>query len=511
MPKRKLSFEYKCDDKLLDLVLYINDELLISFVLSFLSQSEIQAYSYSCKSNRNLTLRCGLIHYNLNRSASINYYHSGLGEINTELSEKIRNQMFLGARITGLDLSGILYRILDENILGSNLEKLDVTSYVGDISNLGYVRELRCQMYRWGTDMFLDVSPLSKVHKLTIEGRDFEFSPMSQMYMNLKGIESFSNVHELYLKHCIIPDLSLLAKIHTLTLSDVKDSNGDIRDVSMLSSVHTLTLENLPELADVTSLGTIKDLHLKKCNKITNLCKQNPDYEEENVFVHKVTLTECEGIIYLGDLSNVCDLTLDSCYNIDEDLYLSSAAKLTLKRYEIAGYLLLYALNTWDRALENLLDLTLDSCFIGAECLNVCTSFPKLTLINCTGLPWSEDGKYTTFKNFYSVNDITIDSCPDFRFVYQLPRVDKLTLRNCVSITEVSILKSIKDLSLDNCQNIRDISSVLKAPKISIKNCGPNPSFVINRINIPQCHVCLGKRFFILKLFINTMHLTMQI
>ena len=100
MVKRKGVSESKSDyNSPRDLVFYINDIHLISIILNFLTQSEIKWYSQTSKSNRELTLKLGLIKYMLKPNQSKAFYKNGLGEIN-ELGGSIVYQVLKGVKIT---------------------------------------------------------------------------------------------------------------------------------------------------------------------------------------------------------------------------------------------------------------------------------------------------------------------------------------------------------------------------------------------------------------------------
>ena len=121
MVKRKKVSESKREiSNLRDLVCYINDVLLIAIILKFLTQREIKCYSHSSKSNRELTLRLGLIKYMLKSDASIAFYKNGLGLVD-EFGRRIAYQVLKGVKITSLDLEGTDYEVLDKNILGPHL------------------------------------------------------------------------------------------------------------------------------------------------------------------------------------------------------------------------------------------------------------------------------------------------------------------------------------------------------------------------------------------------------
>ena len=126
-----------------DFVSYLSDVHLISYILIYLFLSEIRAYSFTCKGNRDLTLNLGLIKYKLKDGCSKYFYENGIGLIN-EIGEKIRFQVVKGARIVSLNLSSTLYEALDENIVGPYLEKLILKwcRQLKYVSNLGYVKEL---------------------------------------------------------------------------------------------------------------------------------------------------------------------------------------------------------------------------------------------------------------------------------------------------------------------------------------------------------------------------------
>ena len=77
---------------------YLSDVHLISCILIYLYQSEIRAYSYTCKGNRESTLNLGLIKYKLTWWYSKCFYKNGQGEIN-EIAKKIRLQVVKGQEL----------------------------------------------------------------------------------------------------------------------------------------------------------------------------------------------------------------------------------------------------------------------------------------------------------------------------------------------------------------------------------------------------------------------------
>ena len=298
-----------------DLVSYLSDVHLISCILIYLSLCEIQAYSYTCKGNRELTLHLGLIKYILTKECSKLLYHSklfyesGFGVIN-EIGEKIRLQVVKGARIISLDLSHTLYEALDENILGPYLEILLLPrcKQLKYVSNLGYVKELNllsCPKVR-------DVSGLGKVHKLTLGGG-------YDNPVNLEGVEALCNVHDLIIVICTITDLSPFSNINTLTLTNCPN----VTDVSALSNVSKLTLTNFPLVTDISALNTVKDLNIWFFPLITDISALST--------VPKLKFGGCTGITDVSALHTVQDLSLQQLHNITDVSMLSSVPKLEIK------------------------------------------------------------------------------------------------------------------------------------------------------------------------------------
>ena len=265
-----------------DLIFYINDVLLIAIILKFLSQSEIRCYSHSSKSNREITLKLGLIKYMLSRESSRAFYQNGLGMVDA-LGRRISNQVSKGVKITSLNLWKTDYEVLDENILGPYLEKLTLwyCFNLRDVSNLGYVRELELS----GCRKVRDVGALGKVYRLLIGG-DYE-NPVSY-----EGIEALSNVHELGISNCTITDVSPLSNIHNLTLWDCPN----LTDISPLSSVQKLKLGFCQGIIDVDALHTVSDLTLHSCHSITDVSRLSS--------VPKLKIINCEGITNWGTIKH---------------------------------------------------------------------------------------------------------------------------------------------------------------------------------------------------------------
>ena len=307
--KRKGNIEFKREEsKSRDLISHLSDIHLISYVLIYLSLSEIRSYSYTCKGNRKLTLHLGLNKYKLHKTYSKCFYKNGVGEMN-EIGEKIRLQVVKGARIISLDLSNILYETLDENILGIYLEilLLGQCKELKYVSNLGYVKELKlleCPKVK-------DVSGLGKVHKLAIGGKYGD--PVT-----LEGVEALCNVHDLELKYCAITDLSPFSNINTLTLIGCTN----VTDVSALSNVSKLSLQNFTRVADISALSTVKDLHIWYFPLVTDISALST--------VPKLYIGYCTGIIDVSVLHTVADLTLIRLDKITDVSMLSSIPKLKI-------------------------------------------------------------------------------------------------------------------------------------------------------------------------------------
>ena len=267
-----------------DLFFYINDVHLISIILSYLKQSEIKGFSYTSKSNRELTLKLKLIKYMLKRFPSEAFYKNGLGLVD-ELGGRIAYQVLKGVKITSLNLNDTDYEVIDENILGPHLEKLSLIYCMQliDISNLGYVRELELSM----CPKVRDVGALGKVYKLSIGG--------SGIPVSYEGIEALSNVHELVIYNCTITDVSPLANVHNLALYNCPN----LTDISSLSSVQKLTLDNCQAIIDVDALHTVPDLTLNCCNSITDVSRLS--------CVPKLNIITCIGITNWGAIPHICE------------------------------------------------------------------------------------------------------------------------------------------------------------------------------------------------------------
>ena len=262
-----------------DLIFYINDVLLIAIILKFLSQSEIRCYSHSSKSNREITLKLGLIKYMLSRESSRAFYQNGLGMVDA-LGRRISNQVSKGVKITSLNLWKTDYEVLDENILGPYLEKLTLwyCFNLRDVSNLGYVRELELS----GCRKVRDVGALGKVYKLILGG--------AVDTATYEGFKTLSNLYYLEIRNCTITDVSPLSNVHNLTLI----SCPNLTDVSSLSSVQKLSLYYCVGIIDVDKLRTVPDLTLDNCPLITDVSRLSS--------VPKLKIFNCTGITDWGTI-----------------------------------------------------------------------------------------------------------------------------------------------------------------------------------------------------------------
>ena len=104
------KYRIKLQEECRDLIYYISDIYLLSYILNFLSQRDIRNYSYTNKLNRGLILQLGLIKYRLKGhtkldgfNASREFYRSGLGGYSI-VGGKINYQVKKGAKITSLNL-----------------------------------------------------------------------------------------------------------------------------------------------------------------------------------------------------------------------------------------------------------------------------------------------------------------------------------------------------------------------------------------------------------------------
>lgn len=82
----------------------------------------------------------------------------------------------------------------------------------------------------------------------------------------VKDVSILAGVHTLDLSNCGgITDVSSLGGVHVLYLNDCQG----IRDVSMLGGAHTLFLSRCKGITDVFSLGRVQTLNLDYCQGIT--------------------------------------------------------------------------------------------------------------------------------------------------------------------------------------------------------------------------------------------------
>jgi len=139
----------------------------------------------------------------------------------------------------------------------------------------------KCSLYnfrfRFRLSKVTDVSFLSSVHTLTLEGMPgvTDVSALSKVdtlkLWDLPGVtdvSALSTVHTLTLEEMRrVEDVSALSTVHTLTLGNM----ARVTDVSALSTVHTLTLANMPGVADVSALSTVQTLTLYGMDGVTDV------------------------------------------------------------------------------------------------------------------------------------------------------------------------------------------------------------------------------------------------
>jgi len=242
-----------------------------------------------------------------------------------------------------------------------------------------------------------------------------------------KDLHLLSNKKDITITNSKCTDFSVLKNIEYL---EINNSN-----VSLISftGVRTLILFDFMFLRDLSTLSNIEDLTLHYCHNVeditplANIRTLNLIYCRLIINVaplanvHKLYLRSCNGILDVSPLCKVYDLTLDTCVGIEDVSALGGVHNLKITRCPVNDF----------SALGTVYNLYIES----------------LTLDDVSALG--------------SVHTLTLDSCGNVDDVSPLSQVQKLTLSSCNNIRDISALRSVPKLNIIDCPNIRAIMMVI--------------------------------------------------
>lgn len=239
---------------------------------------------------------------------------------------------------------------------------------------------------------------------------------LRRVYTAIFDMEVFADIHTLDLNDAYIKDVTALANVHTLYLTECEY----ITDVSMLGNVHTLCLmethiEDVSELGSVYNLNLINCKYIKDINMLGNIYKLDlpskifdKSFEEmatagidpitELYYVNKLNAELCKYITdcNIWKLANVNDLGISHCYNIT---------------------------NVGFGALGNVKKIYLSGCYIEN--------------------PGMLGSAHTLDLSGTNVNNVDA-----------LGGVEYLDLTDCQEIADIRALASVPELDVSECENI---------------------------------------------------------
>lgn len=278
-----------------------------------------------------------------------------------------------------------------------NLHTLDLSysSYVKDVTYLGHLDTLNlncCQN-------IIDVSPLSKVRKLSLR------------FTNVENVDSLGNVFWLNLSNSPkIKNISKLNNNDTLILSYCIN----IEDVNGLEKINTLYLTGCTKIKDISPLKNVKNLCLSECNYINTLALSKT--------VRVLDLSVVDNIKDLTIFKNVHTLNLSHSNIKDDNLYLLS---------HIRFLNLSYCKNITNvNSLGMIYHLRLDNC---------------KGITNVSGL---QNNHILSLKHA-NITDVS-----------PLKNTNKLDLSHCYRVYYISELCNVKTLVLSSLNSIKDLSSL---------------------------------------------------
>eukprot|EP00055_Hartaetosiga_balthica_P004388 m.11379 g.11379 ORF g.11379 m.11379 type:complete len:570 (-) comp3828_c0_seq1:193-1902(-) len=160
---------------------------------------------------------------------------------------------------------------------------------------------------------FVDVSPLTSVHKLNLSCNT-----------RLTDVSSLGFVHTLILAFCSsIEDVSALSNVHYLDLSFC----SKITNVSSLGNCHTLKLSSCVKITDVSTLGSVTSLYLQCCRGVVDVSSLGN--------VKHLFLNFCNGVTDVSALSALTSLDISNCRHISDISMLGGVLNLKYRQTHI--------------------------------------------------------------------------------------------------------------------------------------------------------------------------------
>ena len=309
---------------------------------------EIQDFSDFCLYKLNKTLYNAIYKYRkatinnewfLNNSIDLRYkFYKSVYSL-TQISVQLQDFNFMGIdynefRILGkmksLELNycfGFKNQNIShlKNIQKLSLHGLDVDGNIRGIKILSNIKTLTLQNFN-SLHLYPEQIILNSIDCLILENCNFNFIGTNLHTVtlidlpNLTDVSMLGTVHTLTLKYLPnLTDVSMLGTVHTLTLIDLPN----LTDVSMLGTVHTLNLRYLLNLTDVSMLGTVHTLTIHNCSEISDVSMLGT--------VHTLTLSDLENLTDVSMLGTVHTLTLLELFKLKDVSMLGTVHTLTIK------------------------------------------------------------------------------------------------------------------------------------------------------------------------------------
>jgi len=288
----------------------------------------------------------------------------------------------------------------------------------------------------------------------------FTNSDLHQRMLSDRGINS---IHLSVLSPCRITDVSALASLRRVVISNVQL----VSDVSALRNVHTLVLDGLPLVSDVSALGGVHTLTLIRLPLVSDVSALGSVHKLELFYlrrvsdvsalggVHTLAFNELPLVSDVSALGNVHMLTLCNMMAVSDVSALGGVSLLGLIR----------------------LPLVSDVSALGGVRLMGLHSLPLVSDVSA----------------LYNVHTLTLHELPLVSDVSALCNVHALTLYNMPLVSDVSALVfSDVHLYINGCERCFDTDF-----SIGINNKryeAPHVSSVLNWLRVSPHHI--ANRYF---------------